>query len=90
MSVSKQKRLDHAKLYGQSYALTLLRDYVENPAWFPKGLNSLIGFDGICGASLYADCSWEPSDEEEEIAKNSMRGIIQLAIDVANRYKEIK
>ena len=36
------------------------------------------------------DCSWEPSDEEKEIAKNNMRAIIQLAIDVANRYKEEK
>ncbi len=84
------KRRNHAWLFGSAVGEGFLRDYSrEKKGFFPKGLESLPRLaKSLSEVTLFTSCTWTPSEEEKAIAGNRAFELVELAINVAKRYKE--
>jgi hypothetical protein len=62
----------------------MLKEYTKNPLHFPQGARSLLEvIPGLAAVNLFTSCTWTPTEEEEEVARQSCREAIQLALDFA-------
>lgn len=84
------KRITHAMLVGEAYAHGAMRDYAsDGTKSFLKGLKSLPDmWAGMAGTGLGLSCTYEPTEEEEKIAHDRCKEVLELALGVALKYVE--
>jgi len=83
------KRRQHALLSGEAWAKGMLKIFIEDPSYFPKGAESLYDFVPRAARShLAMNCTHKPSQEEEDLAQKGAADLIRLALDFAEKVPE--
>lgn len=84
------KRREHARRVGEAYAHGAMKDYAEGGIntflQGLKGLPQLIA--GMAEVGLFTSCTWEPTEEEKQIAHDRCKEVLELAYAVALKYVE--
>lgn len=79
-----QERTRNAVSYGEAVAKTFLKDFIDHPEWFSKepwALSILAG--RIAFMDVFMSCTWECSEEEQQIAQKAAEDLVDLAISFA-------